>query len=95
MNNQEILGMNSAHEHAKQCAYGANMSISAALVVDMAKRIAELEKDKSTLLSIYKQFETTIYDCTITDEEAIRRLLVHLEQSFNIVDPMVQEHGIE
>ena len=45
MNNQDILGMNSAYEHAKQCAYGANMSISAALVVDMAKLIAELEKE--------------------------------------------------
>ena len=47
MNNQEIVGMNSAYEHAKQCAYGANMSISAALVVDMVKRIAELEKEAS------------------------------------------------
>ena len=43
MNNQEILGMKPACEHAKQCAYGANMSISAALVVAMGKRIAELE----------------------------------------------------
>ena len=51
MNNQEIVGMNSAYEHAKQCAYGANMSISAALVVDMAKRIAELERERFALLS--------------------------------------------
>ena len=43
MNNQEILGVDSAYEHAKQCAHGVNMSISAALVIDMAERIAELE----------------------------------------------------
>ena len=49
MNNQDILGMNSAYEHAKQCAYGANMSISAALVVDMVKRIAELGKEREEL----------------------------------------------
>ena len=46
MNNQKILGMNAACEHAKQCTYGANMSISAALVVEMAERIAELEKER-------------------------------------------------
>ena len=44
MSNVEISGLKSAYKHAKQCSYGANMSISAALVVDMAKRIAELEK---------------------------------------------------
>tara|TARA_R110002073_G_scaffold334223_2_gene523299 strand:- start:2074 stop:2412 length:339 start_codon:yes stop_codon:yes gene_type:complete len=43
MNNQEILGMEPAYEHACQCAYGANMSISAPLVVDMVERIVELE----------------------------------------------------
>ena len=58
MNNQEILGMNSAYEHAKQCAYGANMSISAALVVDMAKRIAEIEKDIAFLQSCVNSGET-------------------------------------
>ena len=46
MNNQEIVGMNSAYKHAKQCSYGANMSISAALIVEMVERIAELEKFK-------------------------------------------------
>ena len=54
MNNQEILGMNSAHEHAKQCAYGANMSISAALVVDMVKRIAKLEVKLTSANNIIK-----------------------------------------
>lgn len=45
MKKEEIFGMSAAYEHAKQCTYGANMSISATLVVDMAERIAELEKD--------------------------------------------------
>ena len=44
--NQKILGMDPAYKHAKQCSYGANMSISAALVVEMVERIAELEKDR-------------------------------------------------
>ena len=47
MSNVEISGLKSAYKHAEQCAYGANMSISAALVVDMANRIAELEKELS------------------------------------------------
>ena len=43
MRDQDILGMKSASEHAKECDYGSNMFISAALVVEMADRIAELE----------------------------------------------------
>ena len=57
MNNQEILGMKPAYEHACQCAYGANMSISAALVVDMVERIVELEKvEIETVTKVRKMF---------------------------------------
>ena len=52
MNNQEIVGMNSAYKHAKQCSYGANMSISAALIVEMVERIAELDKERFTFKKI-------------------------------------------
>ena len=43
MNNQEILGMGSANAAAKEMPYGSNMTISAALVIEMVKRIVELE----------------------------------------------------
>jgi hypothetical protein len=43
MNNQEILGMDSANAAAKEMPYGSNMTISAALVIEMVKRIVELE----------------------------------------------------
>jgi uncharacterized coiled-coil protein SlyX len=42
MNNQDILGMDSALAAAKEMPYGANMPISAALVIEMVERIAEL-----------------------------------------------------
>ena len=44
MKNQEIIGMLSAHTKAKEMPYGSNMTISAALVIEMVKRIVELEK---------------------------------------------------
>ena len=44
MNNQEIIGMFSAHTAAKDMPYGSNMTISASLVIEMVKRIVELEK---------------------------------------------------
>ena len=50
MSNVEISGLKSAYKHAAQCAYGANMSISAALVVEVDERIAELEKALSDLI---------------------------------------------
>ena len=43
MNNQEIVGMFSAHTAAKKMPHGSNMTISAALVIEMVARIAELE----------------------------------------------------
>ena len=43
MNNQEILGMDSANAAAKEMPYGSNMTISAALDIEMVKRIVELE----------------------------------------------------
>jgi hypothetical protein len=47
MNNQDILGMDSALAAAKEMPYGANMPISAALVIEMVERIAELENARS------------------------------------------------
>jgi hypothetical protein len=43
MNNQEILGMDSANAAAKEMPYRSNMTISAALVIEMVKRITDLE----------------------------------------------------
>jgi hypothetical protein len=43
MNKQEILGMYSANAAAEEMPYGSNMTISAALVIEMVKRIVELE----------------------------------------------------
>jgi hypothetical protein len=48
MKDQEILGMDSALAAAKEMPYGANMPISAALVIEMVERIVELEKEAST-----------------------------------------------
>ena len=98
MNNEyadrDIMGQRDHYAKHVQAMTSENLHCKSDIAAELAHRdirIAEIEKDKSTLLSIYKQFESTIYDCTITDEEAVRRLLVHLEQSFNIVDLMVQE----
>ena len=44
MKDQDILGMDSALAAAKEMPYGANMPISAGLVIEMVERIAELEK---------------------------------------------------
>ena len=43
----KILGMDSANAKAKKMPYCSNMTISAALVIEMANRIAELEKELS------------------------------------------------
>ena len=51
MKDQEILGMDSALAAAKEMPYGANMPISAALVIEMVERIAELEAFKRNSLS--------------------------------------------
>jgi hypothetical protein len=51
MNNQEILGMYSADAAAKEMPYGSNMTISAALVIEMVERIVALEKERIKLLS--------------------------------------------
>jgi hypothetical protein len=45
MNNKEMIGMFSAYAAAKEMPYGSNMTISAALVVEMVERIIELEKE--------------------------------------------------
>ena len=82
MNNQEIVGMNSAYEHAKQCSYGANMSISAALVVDMGKRIAELEKTCKSRS-----------DTIIEYSNKIAKLEVKLTSANNIIKIMYMEQG--
>ena len=47
MSDQKILGMDSALAAAKEMPYRSNMTISAALVIEMAERIAELEKARS------------------------------------------------
>ena len=80
MNNQEIVGMNLVYEHAKQCTYGANMSISATLVVDMAKRIAELEKTCKSRS-----------DTIIEYSNKIAELLVKLTSANNIIKIMYME----
>ena len=49
MNNKEMIGMFSAYAAAKEMPYGSNMTISAALVIEMTKRIVELEKDNAKL----------------------------------------------
>ena len=41
--NEEVLGMDSAITKAKSLPYCSNMNISAVLVIDMGRRIAELE----------------------------------------------------
>jgi hypothetical protein len=48
MNNQEIIGMLSAWTAAKEMPYGSNMTISAALVVEMVESIVELEAQIQT-----------------------------------------------
>jgi hypothetical protein len=50
MNNQEILGMDSANAAAKEMPYGSNMTISAALVIEMVERITDLENALKNLL---------------------------------------------
>jgi hypothetical protein len=57
MNDQEILGMDSAHTAAKEMPYGSNMTISAALVIDMVKRIVELEKALDKLIDRAQQVD--------------------------------------
>jgi len=52
MTDQDILGMKSASEYAKECDYGSNMFISASLVVEMTERIAELEKSITTSTNV-------------------------------------------
>jgi hypothetical protein len=45
MNNKEMIGMFSAYAAAKEMPYGSNMTISAALVVEMVERIVELKRE--------------------------------------------------
>jgi hypothetical protein len=51
MNNKEMIGMLSAWTTAKEMPYGSNMTISAALVVEMVERIIELEAKLQTAQS--------------------------------------------
>jgi hypothetical protein len=44
MNNKVMIGMFSAYAAAKEIPYGSNMTISAALVIEMVKRITDLER---------------------------------------------------
>ena len=54
----KILGVDSAHAKAKEMPYCSNMTISAALVIDMFNRIAELEKEKGLMLhEVAKQYD--------------------------------------
>jgi hypothetical protein len=55
MNNKEMIGMFSAYAAAKEMPYGSNMTISAALVVEMVERIVELEKDKINLIEEFAE----------------------------------------
>ena len=55
MNNKEMIGMFSAYAAAKEMSYGSNMTISAALVIEMVKRIVELEKDKINLIEEFAE----------------------------------------
>ncbi len=50
MKDQEIVGMGSAHTAAKEMPYGSNMTISAALVIEMDERIVELEAKNAKML---------------------------------------------
>jgi uncharacterized protein YaaN involved in tellurite resistance len=63
------------------------------VIRELKERITELEKEKETLLSMYSQLKDTIHDCTITDEEALERLLLWIDQDSSIVDPMLEEQG--
>jgi hypothetical protein len=58
MSNQEILGMDSANAAAKEMPYGSNMTISAALVIEMVKRIVELEKALNKLIDRAQQVDS-------------------------------------
>tara|TARA_R110000744_G_scaffold113564_1_gene212666 strand:+ start:419 stop:643 length:225 start_codon:yes stop_codon:yes gene_type:complete len=55
--NVEISGLKSAYKHASQRTYGANMSISAALVVERVERIENFEQCASRLLSLQRNGE--------------------------------------
>jgi hypothetical protein len=61
MNNQEMIGMFSAYTAAKEMPYGSNMTISAALVVEMVERIVELEKENAEL----KNNQLMLYGLTL------------------------------
>jgi hypothetical protein len=62
MNDQEILGMDSAHTAAKEMPYGSNMTISAALVIDMVKRIVELETQQARAEILIHELHEQVYD---------------------------------
>ena len=48
MKNKEILGMDNAYKYAKEVVL-KNMWVSAPLIIEMAERIAELEKERKPL----------------------------------------------
>jgi hypothetical protein len=58
MNNQEMIGMFSAHTAAKEMPYGSNMTISATLVIEMVERIVELEKALDKLIDRAQQVDS-------------------------------------
>ncbi len=62
MNNKEMIGMFSAYAAAKEMPYGSNMTISAALVVEMAERVVELEGELRSLVRGIKDLGKKSYD---------------------------------
>jgi hypothetical protein len=74
MNNQEIIGMDSAHTAAKEMPYGSNMTISAALVIEMVERTVELERELSSLVRGIKDLGSISYD-QFPDTKAAENIL--------------------
>tara|TARA_R110000803_G_scaffold13771_1_gene38499 strand:+ start:113 stop:529 length:417 start_codon:yes stop_codon:yes gene_type:complete len=53
MDTKSILGLDSANTAAKGMPYGSNMTISAALVVEMSDRIVELKQERDKYEDLY------------------------------------------
>tara|TARA_R110000772_G_scaffold35919_1_gene86252 strand:- start:460 stop:864 length:405 start_codon:yes stop_codon:yes gene_type:complete len=53
MDTKSILGLDSANTAAKGMPYGSNMTISAALVVEMSDRIVELKEERDKYENLY------------------------------------------
>jgi hypothetical protein len=69
MSNQEIIGMLSAHTAAKEMPYGSNMTISASLVIEMVKRIVELEGNQVRAEKLIFELHEQVYESSYLDEQ--------------------------